>query len=250
MEENRTETKHIVNAYDTELRTLHALISRMGATTAEQLADAITAIVDRDADVAARVMQRDELVDQLEREVEAHTLRLLALRQPMARDLREVIAALRISNNLERVGDFAANVAKRALALNSLPEVTLARSLRPIGRIACEMIHDIMRAYDADDIKLAMAVRDRDQELDRAYTSLFRELLTYMMETPQRITSCTHLLFAAKNLERIGDHATNIAETLCFRISGRLPDEEREKGDLSAFEVVKPGELPANGAGA
>ncbi|MFM2044664.1 MAG: phosphate transport system regulatory protein PhoU [Pseudomonadota bacterium] len=237
MDETRGEARHIVVSYDKELNALHALIARMGVLAREELADSVTAICDRDTGLAATVMERDGELDRLERAVESQTLRLLALRQPMARDLREVVGALRISNNLERIGDFAANVAKRAVALQSLAEVPVSASLRPIGQIAVGMVADVMRAYDTDDLALATAVRDRDQDLDRAYTALFRELLTYMMESPQRITACTHLLFAAKNLERIGDHATNIAETICFRIKGRVPTEEREKGDTSPFEL-------------
>lgn len=248
MEETRQGPRHIVNAYDQELEKLHGLIIRMGTLAAEQLGRAIQAIVDRNVDLAGEVVAADGQIDELEREVEAQTIRLLALRQPMARDLRDVVSALRISNNLERVGDFAANVAKRALALQSMPEVELARSLGPIGTLAVEMLRDIMRAYDSDDLALAESVRQRDQSLDRAYTSLFRELLTYMMEAPQRITACTHLMFAAKNMERIGDHATNVAETLIFQISGHLPEAEREKGDTSAFEVVTPGPSPVGGA--
>ncbi|WP_240002537.1 phosphate signaling complex protein PhoU [Oleisolibacter albus] len=230
--------RHIVNAYDAELKALHGLITRMGEIACRQIDDAIAAIVNRDGTLAQTVMQGDSELDALEREVESHTVRLLALRQPMARDLRDVVGALRIASNLERIGDFAANVAKRSLALQSLPVIELTRSLQPIGRAVAEMLREVMRVYHTDDLAAALAVRSRDEEVDRAYTALFRELLTYMMESPQRITACTHLLFVAKNLERIGDHTTNIAETICFRIQGREPEGERSKGDESSFTVV------------
>ncbi|WP_075773134.1 phosphate signaling complex protein PhoU [Aerophototrophica crusticola] len=231
-------TRHIVNAYDVELRQLHALIMQMGTLAVQQIDDSIQAMVRRDVEAAEAVMQRDAELDALERKVENQTIRLLALRQPMARDLRDIVGALRIASNLERIGDFAANVAKRSLALQSLPTVELTGSLAPIGRTVADMLKSVIQVYESDDLAGALAVRDRDEEVDRAYTALFRELLTYMMESPQRITACTHLLFAAKNLERIGDHATNIAETIVFRIQGRLPEEERHKGDDSSFTVL------------
>lgn len=237
------QSQHIVNAYDQELRKLHSYIAEMGGQAEQQLREAMQAIVTRDSDLAGKVVREDGLLDELERKVEAQTIRLLALRQPVACDLREVITALKAASNLERIGDFAANVAKRSLALQQMPEIGLTRSLGPLGQTAGEMLNAVVQAYLDDDIDGALRVRDRDEDLDRAYTALFRELLTYMMETPQRITACTHLLFAAKNLERIGDHATNIAEAVCFRIRGSLPEEERQKGDDSSFAVVSPGIL-------
>jgi len=212
----------------------------MGRLAAQQISDSVVAMAERDTDLAAAVVSRDANLDDLERKVEAQTVRLLALRHPKANDLRVVIAGLRIANNLERIGDFAANVAKRVMVLHALPEVTLARSMRPIGRSVADMLTSVMRAYDEDDAALAMEVRNRDEEVDRAYTALFRELLTYMMESPNRITACTHLLFAAKNLERIGDHATNIAETLCFRVLGQPLEEARVKGDDTSTMTVMP----------
>ncbi|WP_029011717.1 phosphate signaling complex protein PhoU [Niveispirillum irakense] len=231
---NPIPTRHIVTAYDEQLGILHGYVREMGRLAVAQINDAITAMIGRDPDLAGRVMARDEALDTLERQVEAQTVRLLALRQPVANDLRVVIAGMRISSNLERIGDFAANIAKRSLTLDTLPEVALSASMQPIGRAVADMLSQVMEAYDQDDIESALAVRARDEEVDRAYTALFRELLTYMMESPQRITACTHLLFAAKNLERIGDHATNIAETLCFRIQGQQVQEERIKGDATA----------------
>lgn len=233
-------TRHIVTAYDEQLNILHDLVREMGRLAGEQITDAVAAMADRDTNLAGRVMERDARLDTLEQKVEAQVVRLLVLRHPKANDLRVVIAALRIANNLERIGDFAANVAKRSMTLQSQPEVGLARSMLPIGHAVADMLADVMRAYDTNDAEAAMSVRERDADIDRAYTALFRELLTYMMESPARITACTHLLFAAKNLERIGDHATNIAETLCFRVSGHPLDEARAKGDDTSTMTVMP----------
>ncbi|WP_292911305.1 phosphate signaling complex protein PhoU [Niveispirillum sp.] len=237
---NVVPTRHIVTAFDEQLDILHDLVREMGRLAGEQITDAVCAMIDRDADLAGRVMARDMQLDTLEQKVEAQVVRLLVLRHPKANDLRVVIAGLRIANNLERIGDFAANVAKRSMTLQSQPEVALARSMMPIGRAVADMLADVMKVYDSDDAGAAMAVRERDADIDRAYTALFRELLTYMMESPARITACTHLLFAAKNLERIGDHATNIAETLCFRVSGHMLDDARAKGDDTATMTVMP----------
>ncbi|MEA1675781.1 phosphate signaling complex protein PhoU [Nitrospirillum sp. BR 11163] len=234
-------TGHIVASYDEELAQLHRAITDMGRLASSQLGRALKATLERDGDLATAVMADDAQVDALEQRIENQTLKLLALRAPVGRDLREVVAALKIANNLERIGDFAANVAKRSLALNQMPEVELTRSLRRIGDAANDMLTRVVTAYADGDAAAALAVREADNEVDLAYTALFRELLTYMMEAPQRITACTHLMFAAKNLERIGDHATNIAETLCFQVLGQAPGEERVKGDDSALTIVTPG---------
>ncbi|MEE3625510.1 phosphate signaling complex protein PhoU [Nitrospirillum sp. BR 11752] len=233
-------TGHIVTSYDEELAQLHRAITEMGRLASSQLSRALKATLDRDGDLAAAVMADDDKIDALEKRIEEQTLKVLALRAPVGSDLREVVAALKISNNLERIGDFAANVAKRSLALNQMPEVELTRSLRRIGDAANDMLTRVVTAYADSDAAAALAVRDADSEVDLAYTALFRELLTYMMEAPQRITACTHLMFAAKNLERIGDHATNIAETLCFQVLGQAPSGERAKGDDSALTILAP----------
>ncbi|ASG20087.1 phosphate signaling complex protein PhoU [Nitrospirillum viridazoti] len=233
-------TGHIVASYDEELAQLHRTITHMGRLASTQLSRALKATLERDGDLAAAVMADDAQVDALEQQIENQTLKLLALRAPVGRDLREVVAALKIANNLERIGDFAANVAKRSLALNQMPEVELTRSLRRIGDAANDMLTQVVTAYADGDAAAALAVREADNEVDLAYTALFRELLTYMMEAPQRITACTHLMFAAKNLERIGDHATNIAETLCFQVLGQAPDAERAKGDDTALTILTP----------
>lgn len=237
---NVVPNRHIVSAFDEQLNALHALVRAMGQLAIQQIDDAVLAMSERRVELASQVMARDNELDELERQVEAQVMRLLVLRHPKANDLRDVISCIRIANNLERIGDFAANVAKRSLAIQSLPEVALAASMMPIGRSVVDMLNATMEAYDSSDADAALAVRDQDQLVDRAYTALFRELLTYMMESPQRITACTHLLFAAKNLERIGDHVTNIAETLCFRVHGQPLDGDRVKGDDTAGVTVMP----------
>jgi phosphate transport system protein len=179
-------------------------------------------------------------VDDLEREVESLVVRLLALRQPMARDLRQILAALKIASDLERIGDYAANVAKRSIALSQVPPVRPVYSLPRMGRLGQEMIKDMLDAYVERDADKALAVWLRDEELDEMYTSLFRELLTYMIEDPRNITACTHLLFMAKNLERIGDHTTNIAETLYFLVHGTPLTQARPKRDRTSLALTPP----------
>jgi phosphate transport system protein len=238
-------TGHTVSAFDSELAGLHSRITAMGDLAQRQMLEAMEALMSRDEVASGRIIARDMEIDQLEREVESRAVRVLALRQPMAKDLREVITALKISGNLERIGDFAANCAKRVIAINQVTPSAPLQSMRLMVEMTAAMVRDVVRAYVDEDLDLALEVRRRDQEIDAIYTSLFREMLTYMMETPQQITPCTHLVFIAKNIERIGDHATNIAESVCFLIKGHLPDEERLKDDLSSFAVVGKMERPA-----
>ncbi|MDQ2106344.1 phosphate signaling complex protein PhoU [Azospirillum isscasi] len=232
---------HTVAAFDAELARLHQIIVTMGRLVEGQFAAALEAIAERDAGKATRVIESDAEIDRLELELEALSVRLLALRQPMAKDLRDIVSALKIASNLERMGDFAGSVAKRAVTLAALPVEPPAASLAWMGETVLGMIRDVVAAYDAQDAERAMAVRNRDGQVDAAYTSLFREFLTYMMESPTQITGCTHLLFVAKSIERAGDHATNVAENICYIVQGRLPSEERTKGDLSSYTVVEKG---------
>jgi phosphate transport system protein len=225
---------HIVKSYDSELKRLDGEIKRMGEIATAQLDAAIDVFQRRDSQAAMRVVANDEAIDVLEHEVSHDVLRLLALRQPMARDLREVYAALRISADIERIGDYAANVAKRTIVLNQTAPVSAGSGLAALARLANTLVRESLDAYTARDAERAMAVRSRDAELDAKYTSLFRELLTYMAEDPRQITACTHLLFMAKNIERIGDHATNIAENTWFLVHGEQPEGEREKRDLTS----------------
>lgn len=225
--------KHTVASFDEELGRLHDMIERMGRLAEGQLAAALKVMAERDAEAAAEIIKADAEIDRLEAQVESLAVRMLALRQPMASDLREIVAAFKISSNLERVGDFASSIAKRAVTLSTLPAIPPVQSFGWMGESVLGMLRDVVTAYRAKDAALALAVRNRDSEVDHAYTGLFRELLTYMMEDPRVITPCTHLLFMAKNLERVGDHATNIAENIWFQEHGEGPMPPREKRDES-----------------
>jgi phosphate transport system protein len=229
---------HIVRSYDDELKRLTGEIQRMGELALDQLEAAIGAVMQRDSDAAARVVHGDERIDAIEQEVSQDVVRLLALRQPMARDLREVFVALRIASDIERIGDYAANVAKRSMILNQSAPVRLAGALPRLARLAAALLRDVLAAYRDGDDGRALAAWARDEELDEQYTGLFRELLTYMMEDPRNITPCTHLLFMAKNVERIGDHATNIAENVHFLVHGTPVAQARRKGDATAAVPV------------
>src|SRR6266481_37568 len=236
--------EHIIKSYDEELTRLNKMVVEMGGLAESQLAAAIDAVIRRDSELAARVIEDDAAVDQLERELDNLAIRLLALRQPMARDLREIFAALKMASDLERISDYAANVAKRAIALNQTPPVRPVYALPRMAHLAELLIKDVLDAYVARDAEKAYSVWIRDAELDEMYSGLFRELLTYMMEDPRNISACTHLLFMAKNIERIGDHATNIAENLYYLVNGTPLEEVRPKGDISSLEVIKPSGAP------
>jgi phosphate transport system protein len=233
-------SEHIIKSYDEELQRLNNMIAEMGGLTESQLAAAIEAVVARDSELAATVVENDTKVDQLQRELDNLALRLLALRQPVARDLREIFAALKAGSDLERMCDYAANIAKRSIALNLTPPVRPVTALPRMARFAQAQVKDVLDAYIARDADKAYAVWVRDEELDDMYSGLFRELLTYMMEDPRNISASTHLLFMAKNIERIGDHATNIAEDLYYLVHGRPLTELRPKGDKSNLELVVP----------
>ena len=233
-------SEHIVKAFDEELQQLSAVVLRMGGVAEAQLAGAIDALARRDSELAKKVVAGDEAIDQMDLELDENAVRTLALRQPMANDLRMVICALKISSDLERIGDYAKNVAKRTLALNQLTPHSAARSIPRMAKLVQAIIKDVLDAYANQDPGRALDVWHRDEEVDEMYTALFRELLTYMMEDPRNITPCTHLLFIAKNIERIGDHATNIAETIHFLTTGKRIQGGRPKGDLSSFQVVNP----------
>jgi phosphate transport system protein len=240
-------SEHIIKSYDEELRRLDNAITQMGGLAETQLASAIEAMVKRDSRLAADVVEADARVDELEQDIESLALRLLALRQPMAVDLRQILAALKTASDLERIGDYATNVAKRSIVLNQSPPVKPAFSIPRMGRLGQAMIKDVLDAYVERDADKALLVWARDEELDEMYTSLFRELLTYMIEDVRNITACTHLLFMAKNIERIGDHATNIAETLYFMVHGTPLTIARPKRDWTTSASAPTGEGIANG---
>ena len=227
-----TNHEHIVQSYNAEQERLRSEIMRMGEMAAAQLEAALDVVERRDDKAAARIVANDDAIDALEKEISQDVMKL-ALRGPLATDLRIILAAIRIASDIERIGDLAANMAKRTHALNLAPPLPQTRGLRALGALALRQVRDAMAAYNGLDATAALEVRERDAELDVQYTALFRELLTYMMEDAHSITSCTHLLFMAKNLERIGDHATYIAETTWFRINGDMPLPLREKRDAT-----------------
>ncbi len=232
--------EHIVKSYDEELERLSKMIVEMGGLAESQLAAAIEAVAKRDSELAARVIEDDDKVDQLERDLDNLAVRLLALRQPMARDLREIIAALKTGSDLERICDYAVNVAKRSIALSQSPPIQPVHALPRMAHLALLLVKDVIDAYVARDADKAIIVWARDEELDEMYSSLFREFLTYMMEDPRNIGVYTHMLFMAKNIERIGDHATNIAENLYYLVHGTPLNQARPKRDISSLEVVAP----------
>ncbi len=228
---------HIVKSYDEEQRRVVGEIVRMGETAVAQLEAAMDVVERRDDKAAQRIIANDEAIDAIEHQV-SHDLMQLALRGPMARDLRVILAGLRIPADIERIGDYAANVAKRSIALNLAPPMPQITGLRALGKLAARQVRDALAAYQTGDAEQAVQVRARDAELDAHYTALFRELLTYMMEDPRNITPCTHLLFMAKNLERIGDHATNIAENVWFLVHGEQPLPPRDKRDETSTTAI------------
>ena len=210
----------------------------MGGLAEVEVSDAVRAIARRDVALAQAVIGHDARLDEIEAEIERRAIRMIALRQPVADDLRRTVAALKISTNLERCGDLAKNIAKRALVIaESDPITPLTRSIERMGELVSARLKDVLDAFAARDIDRARTVWQRDNEVDEHYDSIFRELLTYMMADPRTITSCAHLLFVAKNLERIGDHTTNIAETLYFLVNGKPMQQVRPKGDRTSLGV-------------
>ncbi len=230
--------KHTVKAYDDDLKRLGTMVVQMGGMAESQFAAAIEALVKRDSEKASTVVQGDAKVDALRNQLDEFAIDLLALRQPMALDLRLIVSALRISSELERIGDYAKNVAKRSLVLNQSPVVRPVSAVPRMAALVQAMFKDTLDAYISHDAAKAEGVLLRDEEVDDMYNSLFRELLTYMMEDPRSITACTHLLFIAKNIERIGDHTTNIAELIVYAVRGEIPKEERPKGENADIAVA------------
>jgi phosphate transport system protein len=232
--------EHIVKSYDEQLRKLRDMVGRMGGLAERQVHDATTALVRRDTGLAAETIGRDGALDQLEREIDGFAVRLLALRQPVASDLRFIVAAMKVAHDLERIGDYARNGAKRSIVISQQPQIG---SLNGFQRMSVMVQENLKLAIDAlvnDDADAADRVWAADEPIDDVYNGIFREMLTHMMEDPRNITAATHLLFIAKNLERIGDHATNIAETVHYAVRGDTLPDERPKSDASAYAVVRP----------
>jgi phosphate transport system protein len=234
-----SEQTHTLKAFDADLKDLSREIVEMGGLVEQQIADAIDSLVEQDMDEAQRVIGADPRIDRLQREIEEKAVLTIARRQPMAIDLRETIAALRIANELERMGDYAKNIAKRVLATGSeIQPLPLVRGLQHMADLVLSALKQVLDAYSQRDVAKALDVWRSDDEIDAVYNSLFRELLTYMLEDPRNITFCTHLLFCAKNIERIGDHATNIAEAVYYTVQGVALEEERPKGGTQNVSVA------------
>jgi phosphate transport system protein len=232
-------SNHTVKAFDEELRHLHEMAVRMGELACRQLEAVLDVLDGSNSGIAARIIEREPEADRMEHEIEDFAIRVLALRQPVAADLREVLAALRIANELERICDYAEDLAQRVIALRT-SEIVPIRSLGNIGRFAVNMVKDALSAYSEADVRRADDVWNRDKALDEMYTALFRELLTYMIEDPQRISASTQMLFMARAIERVGDRATNIAELVRYLVSGTMAKEERATADATKSIMLAP----------
>ena len=231
---------HTTKAFDVDLQDLARIVAEMGGLAEKQIADSVNALAKRDVALAQRVVLADVNIDALQREIEEKAVLTIARRQPMAVDLREIVGALRIANDLERIGDLAKNIAKRVIALNGeFPPPKLIRGVEHMSDLVLGQMKAVLNAYAHRDDSKAMAVWRGDEEIDAVCTSVFRELLTYMMEDPRNITFCIHLLFCAKNIERMVDHATNIAETVHYVIEGRPITEHRPKGDTTTIPALR-----------
>ena len=232
-------TEHTAKAFDVDLQDLARLVAEMGGLAEKEIGDALDALSNRDTALAQRAIAIDARIDALQREIEEKAILTIARRQPMAVDLRDIVGALRVSNDLERIGDLAKNIAKRVSAIEG--DIQLQKIMRGVEHMAelvLAQIKDVLDSFARRDIVKALAVWRGDEEIDAVNNSLFRELLTYMMEDPRNISLCIHLLFCAKNIERMGDHATNIAETVYYMVEGRPLADERPKGDTTASATV------------
>ncbi len=228
--------EHTVKAFSEELDQLANELARMGGLAENAVRDSITAIIRRDTRLAQEVIERDAAIDAAHRELERGAIRVMALRHPFADDLRQVITAWRISGDLERIGDLARNIARRSLIINQAAPIPLTRGVERMGKIAAGHLKQVLDAWSNRDVRAAIGVWFQDEDIDTHFNSLFRELLTYMMEDPRTISAGAHLLFVAKNIERIGDHCTNIAEMVHFLVTGEEIASERPKADAAAIE--------------
>jgi phosphate transport system protein len=227
--------EHTSKAFDIDLHELTRRVAEMGGLAEKQIADAVDALAKRDAERGRRVAAVDQAIDLLLHEIEEKAVLTIARRQPMAVDLREIVSALRVANDLERIGDLAKNIAKRVAAITGdFHPQKLIRGVEHMAAMVLGRLKQVLDGYAGHDLDKALAVWKGDEEVDAMCTSLFRELLTYMMEDPRNITFCIHLMFCAKNIERMGDHATNIAETVYYMIEGHALADQRPKGDTLA----------------
>jgi len=239
MSETTTRVDHTARAFDSDLQEIARKVAEMGGLAEKQIADAVQALLERDAELAERVIATDPMIDAMQREIEEKAILTIARRQPMAVDLREIVGAMRLCNDLERIGDHAKHIGKRVVALSGdLYPQTLIRGVEHMADLVMSQIKQVLDAYGSRDLQMALEVWKGDEEVDALCTSLFRELLTYMMEDPRNITFCMHLMFCAKDIERMGDHATNIAETVYYMIEGRPITDQRPKGDTTSFPTA------------
>ncbi|MGH6769784.1 MAG: phosphate signaling complex protein PhoU [Xanthobacteraceae bacterium] len=228
--------EHTAKAFDADLQEIARMVAEMGGLTERQMAESVDALAKRDMERARRVVAADAAIDMLQREIEEKAVLTIARRQPMAVDLREIVSALRVANDLERIGDLAKNIAKRVAAITGdFHPQKLIRGVEHMAAMVLNQLKQVLDSFASHDVERALAVWKGDEEIDAMCTSLFRELLTYMMEDPRNITFCIHLMFSAKNIERMGDHATNIAETVHYMIAGRAITDERPKGDTTTL---------------
>lgn len=236
-----TRVDHTTKAFDSDLQEIHRKVAEMGGLAERQISDSVQALVDRDIELGERVIAVDPTIDTLQREVEEKAILTIARRQPMAVDLRECVSAMRVCNDLERIGDHAKHIGKRVVALNDdfYPQ-KLIRGVEHMAELVQTQLKQVLDAYASRNLQAALSVWNGDEEVDSMCVSLFRELLTYMMEDPRNITFCMHLMFCAKDIERIGDHATNIAETVYYMIEGRPITDQRPKGDTTSFPAGPP----------
>lgn len=233
--------EHISSAYDRDLEGITTLIMKMGGLVEEAILKAAKSLADRDVELAEEVRAGDKAIDALEIQINEEAARTIALRAPVSKDLRFILTVLRLAASLERIGDYAKNIAKRTSVLVEMSPVSGAdAALRRMAREVEQMLKDTLDSYLRGDAELAEDVRQRDQEVDQMYNALFREFLTFMMEDPRNITACMHLHFMAKNIERMGDLTTNMAEQVIYQVTGEIPDEARPKGDKTAY-VTDPG---------
>ncbi len=235
------ESGHIVKSFDEDLGQIESLLLEMGGLVETQISEAVRALTDRDVELGEKIRLNDKRVDDLEIQINELTIRTLALRQPVAEDLRAVVTALKVAANLERIGDYAKNIAKRTSVLAQSPHIgSYASTIKRMSKLVQDMVRDVLDAYVARDGQTAEDLRLRDEEVDQLHNTLFRELLTYMMEDARNITPCLHLLFIAKNIERMGDHTTGIAEQVYYLVTGTQLDEDRPKGDMTSYMSAEP----------
>lgn len=230
---------HIVSGFDEDLVQVQAKISEMGGLCEELLSKSLESVQTRDAKLAREVIDRDKALDALEATLEEQVVKIIALRQPMAADLRVLIAALKIATTLERIGDLSKNIAKRAIPLSSARHFKLTNSIVRMGRATLTQLSDVLNAHASRDVNLAIQIWNQDYEIDEMYNAIFREVVTYMVEDSRLIGVGAHLLFLAKNLERIGDHTTHVAEMIHYIVTGKNIDEERPKGEPTGIEFIR-----------